>query len=97
MTVTKDKTTKAKAVKTTTSKAKASKVAEANLSTVVEQVVSTVTITPEVESVSAYVAPSAVASREQVAARAYELWQAAAHVHGQDVAHWFAAELELKV
>jgi len=33
---------------------------------------------------------------EQIAHRAYELWQQRGSVHGDDWAHWFQAEIEIK-
>lgn len=114
MTVSKAKTTKAKAVKTTTSKAVATEPSPA-----AEHVVSTVTITPEVQTPTttarvvtapvvtapAVTAPAvtapvvtavAVVTPQQVAARAYEIWQSVSYEHGHDVEHWLAAEKELK-
>lgn len=35
-------------------------------------------------------------SREKIAARAYEIWQEAGCPHGQNEAHWYQAERELK-
>lgn len=104
MTVSKAKTTKAKTVKATAAKAPVTEPS----SPAVEHVVSNVTITPEA-AVPAVVTPVvttlaaapavtavAVVTPQQVAQRAYEIWQSAAHVHGNDVEHWLAAELELK-
>ena len=107
MTVSKAKTTKAKAVKTTTSKAVATEPSPAT-----EHVVSTVTITPEAAPVVATPAVTApvvtalvpapaatavaVVTAQQVAERAYEIWQSVSYEHGHDVEHWLAAEKELK-
>jgi len=35
-------------------------------------------------------------SRDAVAVRAYELWRASGGAHGNDQAHWFRAEQELR-
>ena len=38
----------------------------------------------------------AVVTPQQVAQRAYEIWQSVSYEHGHDVEHWLAAEKELK-
>jgi hypothetical protein len=35
-------------------------------------------------------------SKEKIAARAYEIWQASGRPHGHDQDHWFQAERELR-
>jgi len=52
-------------------------------------VVTTVATTPAVTAI-------AVVTPQQVAQRAYEMWQSVAYAHGHDVEHWLAAEQELK-
>jgi hypothetical protein len=39
---------------------------------------------------------AAAAPLDSIAARAYELWRASGCVHGNDQAHWFQAEQELR-
>ncbi len=42
-------------------------------------------------------APAAIApSAESVAVRAYEIWRESGSAHGNDQAHWFQAERELR-
>ena len=39
--------------------------------------------------------PEQKKERKSVAERAYELWEKAGKPHGQDLEHWFQAEIEL--
>ena len=36
-------------------------------------------------------------TREEIAQRAYEIWESAGHPEGQDASHWLQAEAELSV
>jgi hypothetical protein len=40
--------------------------------------------------------PSRTVTSQEVAARAYQLWEASGRRHGDDRAHWFQAEHELR-
>jgi hypothetical protein len=47
-------------------------------------------------TVPAPVAAARPPSSDAIATRAYELWRASGCAHGQDQAHWFQAERELR-
>jgi hypothetical protein len=40
--------------------------------------------------------PSRSVAQQEIAARAYQLWEASGRRHGEDRAHWFQAERELR-
>ncbi len=40
--------------------------------------------------------PSRTVAQEEIAARAYQLWEASGRRDGEDRAHWFQAERELR-
>ncbi len=40
--------------------------------------------------------PSRTVAQEEIAARAYQIWEASGRRHGDDRAHWFQAERELR-
>lgn len=40
--------------------------------------------------------PSRTVAQQEIAARAYQLWEASGRRHGDDRAHWFQAERELR-
>ena len=40
--------------------------------------------------------PNRSVTQHQIAARAYQLWEASGRHHGDDRAHWFQAERELR-
>lgn len=39
--------------------------------------------------------PARAVTREEIAARAYQIWEISGRRHGEDRAHWFQAEREL--
>ena len=39
--------------------------------------------------------PSRTVAQQEIAARAYDIWERAGRRHGDDRAHWFQAEREL--
>ena len=40
--------------------------------------------------------PNRSVAQQEIAARAYQLWEASGRRHGEDRAHWFEAERELR-
>ena len=40
--------------------------------------------------------PNGTVPQQAIAARAYQIWEASGHRHGEDRAHWFQAERELR-
>lgn len=51
---------------------------------------------PQPSNVAPLSSAAGAATREKIAARAYEIWEKAGRPDGQHEAHWYQAERELK-